>query len=61
MTPVKLDKFLQDTSARLPEALNIDLAQLGLFHAAPKEDGRPILALRFDATSGTLVPAGRTA
>jgi hypothetical protein len=57
MTPIKLEQFLRDTKPAQHQELRIDLNELGLFHAAPKEDGRPILALRFDAASGTLVPA----
>ena len=57
MTPIKLAKFLTDTAPQIVEEITIDLKQLGLFHSAPKEDGRPILALRFDTASGTLIPA----
>ncbi len=57
MTPVKLDKFLKDTGQDQPADAQFDLNALGLFHAAPKEDGRRILAMRFDETTGALVPA----
>ncbi len=57
MTPIKLDAFLRDTKPAQYQELQIDLNQLGLFYAAPKEDGRPILAMRYDSAKGPLVPA----
>ncbi len=57
MTPIKLEKFMLDTKPAIVQELVINLNELGLFHSAPKEDGRPILALRFDAATSTLVPA----
>lgn len=57
MTPIKLEKFMLDTKPAVYQELTINLNELGLFHSAPKEDGRPILALRFDAATSTLVPA----
>jgi hypothetical protein len=56
MTPIKLTDFLSETA---PKANNgaIDLIELGLYHAAPVEDGHPVLALRFDPQTGCLVPA----
>lgn len=57
MTPIKLEKFMLDTKPAIVQELTIKLNELGLFHCAPKEDGRPILALRFDAATSTLVPA----
>lgn len=57
MTPIKLEKFLLDTKPAIVQELTIDLNELGLFHSAPKEDGRPILAMRFDPATSTLVPA----
>lgn len=56
MTPIKLEKFMLDTKPAVVQELTIDLTQLGLFHAAPKVDGRPILALRYDTATGTLIP-----
>lgn len=57
MTPIKLEKFLQDTKPAIVEELTIDLTKLGLFHAAPTQDGRRVLAMRYDAETGTLVAA----
>ena len=57
MTPIKLEKFMLDTKPTAVQELTINLNEIGLFHAAPKEDGRPILALRFDAATSTLFPA----
>lgn len=57
MTPIKLERFMLDTKPAIVQELTIKLNELGLFHCAPKEDGRPILALRFDAATSTLVPA----
>lgn len=56
MTPIKLDQFLSDTGTAPQAEAKVDLAELGLFHAAPVEDGRPILAMKFDPKSGTLIP-----
>jgi len=56
MTPIKLEKFMLDTRPAIVQELTIDLNELGLFHAAPKEDGRPILAMRYDSATGTLIP-----
>lgn len=56
MTPVKIEKFMLDTKPKVVQELTIDLNELGLFYSAPKEDGRPILAMRYDAATSTLVP-----
>ncbi len=56
MTPIKLDRFLSDTTAQPKTQATVELTKLGMFHAAPTENGRPILALRFDPKSGRLIP-----
>lgn len=56
VTPIKLEKFMLDTKPAIVQELTIDLNELGLFHCAPKEGGRPILAMRYDAATSTLVP-----
>lgn len=57
MTPIRLDKFLQDVKVQPEPLVQIDLNKLGLYHSAPVENGRPILAMRFDSESGMLVPS----
>lgn len=56
MTPIKLTEFLEQTAPKAPSHV-IDLTALGLFHAAPRENGQALLELSFDASTGTLVPA----
>lgn len=57
MTPIKLNDLLARTSPAQKDTRVMDLAELGLFHSAPRENDKPLLALRFDAQNGTLVPA----
>lgn len=57
MTPIKLGEFLEKTAPANTQKV-MDLAKLGLFHAAPIENGKPLLALQFDRDTGTLMPAG---
>ena len=56
MTPIKLDDFLRQTAPSVDENSVIDLKEIGMFHAAPREDGKLILNMRFDANTGTLMP-----
>ena len=57
MTPIKLDDFLRQTASAKQGGTILDLTELGLYHAAPQEDGKLILSLRFDPKSNTLLPA----
>ena len=57
MTPIKLDKFLKDVQPQAKAERPMDLNKLGLFHSAPVENGKPILALRFDPKTGSLMPS----
>lgn len=56
MTPIKLDEFLSSTAPKTPQPA-MDLAALGLYHAAPRENGKPLLALQFDIKTGSLQPS----
>ncbi|MEM7241161.1 MAG: hypothetical protein AAF429_03150 [Pseudomonadota bacterium] len=56
MTPIKLDDFLRQTAQKVDEKSIMDLSDFGMFHAAPREDGKLILNMRFDAETGALVP-----
>ena len=55
MTPIKLNDFLHQTAPQVDKSI-MDLGKLGLQHAAPQEDGKMMLTLRFDAKTGTLMP-----
>lgn len=55
--PIKPDPIPMAPKPATVQELTIDLTDLGLYHAAPRVDGRPILAMRLDTASGTLVPA----
>lgn len=57
MTPIKLDDFLRATHTTEDQKAVVHLSDIGLFHAAPRENGEPILALRFDPETGSLMPA----
>lgn len=57
MTPIKLNDFLVKTAPKSAKT-TLNLAKLGLYHAAPRENGQPILELKFDAQTGALKPAG---
>lgn len=57
MTPIKVEDFLAATAPEKGPQDRVNLNELGLYHAAPRENGVPLLALRFDADSGTLMPA----
>jgi len=56
MTPIKLDDFLRQTAPKVDSNQILDLTQLGMFHAAPREDEKIILNMRFDAERGALIP-----
>ena len=56
MTPIKLDDFLRQTAPLVKTSNTMDLTEMGLFHAAPREDGKVILNMRFDTNTGTLMP-----
>ena len=56
MTPIKLDDFLRQTAPQVDENTIMDLTDFGMFHAAPREDGKLILSMRFDAETGSLIP-----
>jgi hypothetical protein len=57
MTPIKLNKFLSDTGAKPEAVAELNLTEMGLYHAAPVENGQQILAMRYDPKSGTLIPS----
>lgn len=56
MKPIKLDVFLRATA---PQNQNpkMELPQLGLYDAAPREGDMEILSLRYDTATGVLFPA----
>ena len=56
MKPIKLNDFLSKTAQRekLP---TLDLNDLGLFHAAPRENETPVLSMHFDPLKKALVPS----
>jgi hypothetical protein len=56
MTPIKTADYLGHTKRLHRPKTVIDLREHNMVHAAPRVDGKPILTLRFDPRSGTLVP-----
>jgi hypothetical protein len=56
MTPIKLDAFLEATSQK-PLSPKMDLADVGLYHAAPRESDRVVLFMRFDPSTGVFFEA----
>jgi hypothetical protein len=56
MKPIKLDVFLRATAPQ-NQTPKIELPQLGLYHAAPREGDMEILSLRYDTATGVLFPA----
>jgi hypothetical protein len=56
MTPIKLDVFLKATA---PKSLSpkIDLADVGLYYAAPRESDRVVLFMRYDPLTGVFFEA----
>lgn len=57
MTPLKVSEYLRRQGTQAKPVQMMDLRAFGMQHAAPKEDDRVILKLRFDPQSGALVPA----
>lgn len=55
MTPIKLKDFLDPKTARARKA-SVDLSDINMAHAAPVENGQPVLKLLYDAQKGALVP-----
>ena len=56
MTPIKLTDLKSKRNAETPNALVLDLIDLGLYYAAPRENDHPIVAMRLDQNTGTLFP-----
>ena len=57
MKPIKFSDYRAKTLAMMQNPTVIDLLDYGLAKSAPCEDGHPILTLRVDFKSGTLLPA----
>lgn len=55
MTPIKLKDFLDPRTARMRKAC-VDLGAFNMTHAAPIENGKPVMRLLYDAQKGALVP-----
>lgn len=56
MTPIKASDFLNNPQRLHRPKTVLDLRDHNMVHAAPTENGRQILTLRFDPRSGALVP-----
>lgn len=56
MTPIKSSDYLNHAKRLHRPKTVLDLRDHNMAHAAPVENGRPILTLRFDPRSGALVP-----
>ena len=56
MTPIKSTDFLNPAHRMHRPKTVVDLREHNMVHAAPKENGRAILTLRFDPRTGGLVP-----
>ena len=56
MTPIKSNEFLNHPRKIYKTRPVVDLRELNLVHAAPVENDHAFLTLRFDPSSGTLVP-----
>jgi hypothetical protein len=56
MTPIKLDVFLETTAPK-PLSPKMDLADVGLYHAAPRENDRVVLFMRYDPSTGVFFEA----
>ena len=56
MTPIKSTDYLNKANRLHRPKTVVDLREHNMVHAAPKENGRQILTLRFDPRSGALVP-----
>ena len=57
MSPVKQSALTLPRTSPAKHASLFDLRAIGMQHAAPREDGRPLLRMRFDPSTGTLMPA----
>ncbi|WP_165775717.1 hypothetical protein [Paramylibacter kogurei] len=55
MKPIKPAEFAQNT-APLSNPNRINLAEIGMLHAAPIENGQRILTFKFDFKTGQLFP-----
>ncbi len=55
MTPIKLKDFLDPKTARAEKA-SINLTKINMAHAAPIENGQPVIKMLYDAKKGALVP-----
>ncbi len=56
MTPIKSSDYLSHPNRLHRPKTVLDPREYNMAHAAPVEDGRQILTLRFDPRSGALVP-----
>ena len=56
MTPIKLDAFLKATAPKRSSP-KIDLTDVGLYHAAPRESDRVVLFMRYDPLTGVFFEA----
>ena len=56
MKPIKLDAFLEATSQK-PLSPKMDLADVGLYHAAPRESDRVVVFMRYDPSTGVFFEA----
>ncbi|MCP5075965.1 MAG: hypothetical protein GY947_22070 [Rhodobacteraceae bacterium] len=57
MTPIKFADYLKKQNSAVKAPQMVDLREFNLVKAAPVENGRPVLTLRFDTETGTLKPA----
>jgi|GEM_PF-5388640 len=55
MTPIKIDTFLNATAPNHGPA-KMDLVKMGLYHVAPYDNDRVVLAMRYDPNTGCFVP-----
>ena len=56
MTPIKSTEYLNHPNRLTRPCTVVDLRDLNMVHAAPIENDRPVLMMRFDPKSGALVP-----
>ncbi|MEJ6710158.1 MAG: hypothetical protein QNK92_15425 [Amylibacter sp.] len=56
MTPIKSTDYLNKANRLHRPKTVVDLSEHTMDHAAPTENGRKILTLRFDPRSGALIP-----